>query len=237
MGWKRSQRPVRHLVLLAFAAAAAVFIVVPAARAILRVRRGSTINPMTLAEHRIAASKHSSMLGMSLPERLSAVYRDYIEEMQAAQTQAEADGAWTMPDECKQMIEEIGSRSTFYSELGQDLFLYKHFFRDSQDKTGRKRFFLDIGEHAKVQYTKHLILLLKYKAPPPFPDPTYMTGANSPEQNSNTLFFEKCLGWEGICVEANPDLAKAFTGRRKCKIENVCISNESSTLTFLKAGL
>ena len=38
-------------------------------------------------------------------------------------------------------------------------------------------------------------------------------------------------------MEANPDLAKAFKGRRKCKVENVCISNEASTLKFLKAGL
>lgn len=86
------------------------------------------------------------MAGMSLPERLSAVYHNYIEEMQVMQAQAEADGAWTMPEECKQMIKEMDSRKTFHSELGQDLFLYKHFFRNSHDATGRKRFFLDIGE-------------------------------------------------------------------------------------------
>ena len=65
---------------------------------------------------------------------------------------------------------------------------------------------------------------------------TDFAGANSPRDNSNTLFFEKCLGWEGICVEANPDLAAKFPSQRKCKVENVCISNKATTLTFLKAG-
>ena len=87
-----------------------------------------------------------SMAGLSLPERLSAVYKDYMEEMHATQAQAEAGGAWTMPEECKRMVEEMDSKKSFYSELGQDLFLYKHFFPNGRTSDGRKRFFLDIGE-------------------------------------------------------------------------------------------
>lgn len=71
----------------------------------------------------------------------------------------------------------------------------------------------------------------------PCPCALPLTGANHPTSNSNTYFFEKCLGWEGVCVEANPDLANEFVGKRQCKLENVCVSNKATTLEFLKAGL
>jgi hypothetical protein len=102
-------------------------------------------HPASLAS-RLPTREGHSQRGLSLPERLSAAYLDYMDETQAMQDQAEADETWIMPEECKQMIMEIDSRKTFYSELGQDLFLYKHFFRDGQTSDGRKRFFLDIGK-------------------------------------------------------------------------------------------
>lgn len=83
------------------------------------------------------------MAGLSLLERSSAVYLDSMKEMQATQAQAEASGAWIMPEECRLMIEEMDSRKIFYSELGQDLFLYKHFFPKGQtsDKRWEKALF------------------------------------------------------------------------------------------------
>lgn len=72
-------------------------------------------------------------------------YRDYMNDIQENQAIVEQNGEWKMSLECKDMIEAMGSRNTFYSELGQDLFLYKHFFRNGQDVDGRRRFFLDIG--------------------------------------------------------------------------------------------
>jgi len=102
-------------------------------------------HPASLASRPPTRERHAQR-GLSLPERLSAAYLDYMDETQAMQDQAEADETWIMPEECKQMTMEVDSRKTFYSELGQDLFLYKHFFRDGQTSDGRKRFFLDIGK-------------------------------------------------------------------------------------------
>ena len=37
-------------------------------------------------------------------------------------------------------------------------------------------------------------------------------GAFHPFKLSNTVFFDQCLGWEGICVEPNP--------YRRCHLES-----------------
>jgi FkbM family methyltransferase len=55
-------------------------------------------------------------------------------------------------------------------------------------------------------------------------------GAYNPKTMSNSYFFEKCLGWKGICVEANPTEAALFQGTRQCILENVCISNTAEHL-------
>jgi hypothetical protein len=31
------------------------------------------------------------------------------------------------------------------------------------------------------------------------------SGANDPLISSNSFFFEKCLGWDGLCVEPQPE--------------------------------
>jgi hypothetical protein len=41
---------------------------------------------------------------------------------------------------------------------------------------------------------------------------------------SNTWFVDHCMDWKGICVEANPDLAKGFEGSRSCTIVNKAVT-------------
>jgi FkbM family methyltransferase len=59
-------------------------------------------------------------------------------------------------------------------------------------------------------------------------------GANDGITLSNTNFFEKELGWEGICIEPNPDTFKRLLAARKCITLNGAISNHSDKATFLK---
>jgi FkbM family methyltransferase len=49
-------------------------------------------------------------------------------------------------------------------------------------------------------------------------------GANDGINQSNTLFFEKYLGWKGLLIEAIPDLAnKCQKNRPKCITENCAL--------------
>lgn len=57
-------------------------------------------------------------------------------------------------------------------------------------------------------------------------------GAHDGISLSNTWFFEKELGWSGICVEPNPNVFKKLVRERSCTCVNVCISNENTVLDF-----
>ena len=82
------------------------------------------------------------------------------------------------------------------AEFGQDYFIYRNFFRDYQPK----------GRNGKGVYID--------------------IGAHMPFEYSNTAFFDKCLGWDGLCVEPNPDLAPFFDAYRSCKFFQNCIFEE-----------
>lgn len=59
-------------------------------------------------------------------------------------------------------------------------------------------------------------------------------GAHDGISFSNTYFFEKYLGWSGICVDPNPDIFKKLVKNRKCYCEQICISNSIDPKKFLK---
>jgi len=61
-------------------------------------------------------------------------------------------------------------------------------------------------------------------------------GAHQSREWSNTYFFERCLNWRGICVEANPTLAADFKGTRSCILEQTCISDSAKELWFKPDG-
>jgi FkbM family methyltransferase len=58
-------------------------------------------------------------------------------------------------------------------------------------------------------------------------------GAFDGEIDSNSLFFEN-LGWEGICVEPNPEMFKKLQKIRKCKCLPYAISDKNETTQFFQ---
>jgi FkbM family methyltransferase len=57
-------------------------------------------------------------------------------------------------------------------------------------------------------------------------------GANDPEHLSNTFFFEKCLGWTGVCMEPHPMYAQRWKTQRRCKHLPNCAWKEAKTMNF-----
>ena len=51
------------------------------------------------------------------------------------------------------------------------------------------------------------------------------SGANEAKFLSNTYFFDKCLGWSGLCIEPNPAYHKELSETRSCTLVKDCISN------------
>ena len=57
-------------------------------------------------------------------------------------------------------------------------------------------------------------------------------GAHDGECFSNTLFFEKELGWTGLCIEPNLETFKLLESRRAVKCLNLAVYNTSGTVSF-----
>lgn len=58
-------------------------------------------------------------------------------------------------------------------------------------------------------------------------------GAHDGLTYSNTYFFEKELGWTGICIEPLPEIFNKLTKNRTCICINGCISNTNGLAQFL----
>lgn len=58
-------------------------------------------------------------------------------------------------------------------------------------------------------------------------------GANDGISLSNSYFFEKNRGWNGICIEPLPDTFQKLLSNRKCTLVNACISPEEGFKDFL----
>ncbi|XP_063423241.1 uncharacterized protein LOC134707433 [Mytilus trossulus] len=62
-------------------------------------------------------------------------------------------------------------------------------------------------------------------------------GGYDGESFSNTLFFEKIRGWEGLLIEASPFMYDIMLKKeRGCYMVNACISKSLPSMTFLLAG-
>lgn len=48
----------------------------------------------------------------------------------------------------------------------------------------------------------------------------------SPITISNTYFLDRCLGWHGICVEANPSYFEMIHRERSCALVPTCVSEK-----------
>jgi FkbM family methyltransferase len=64
-------------------------------------------------------------------------------------------------------------------------------------------------------------------------------GAYDGITGSNTLFFEKFLGWRGLCIEADPAQFAKLAQVRSCPCAQICIADKNGTAEFLSvsAGL
>lgn len=59
-------------------------------------------------------------------------------------------------------------------------------------------------------------------------------GAHDARFLSNTYFFDRCLGWSGVCFEADPILAAGLSkSNRTCTVVNKCANNAISTLPYV----
>ena len=58
-------------------------------------------------------------------------------------------------------------------------------------------------------------------------------GAHDGLTFSNSYFFEKELGWSGICIEPRTHLFEKLKACRSCACVRACISDETGTVPFL----
>jgi len=61
-------------------------------------------------------------------------------------------------------------------------------------------------------------------------------GAYDGIAGSNTLFFEKFLGWKGVCIEADPKQFAKLTTFRSCDCVQACIAASDGTAKFLNVA-
>lgn len=57
-------------------------------------------------------------------------------------------------------------------------------------------------------------------------------GAYDGIQTSNTFSLEKYLGWQGICIEGNPEISHKLFTNRSCSIVNAAVSNYNGRAKF-----
>jgi len=57
-------------------------------------------------------------------------------------------------------------------------------------------------------------------------------GAHDGKTLSNTYFFEKELGWTGLCVEPLPSVFEQLKANRDCLVVNGCAWNQDTVKTF-----
>ena len=60
--------------------------------------------------------------------------------------------------------------------------------------------------------------------------------ANDAIQGSNTFWFDRCLGWQGVCVEPNPGYHPGITKQRTCSLDKSCVSDTDEEIDFVLQG-
>jgi len=61
--------------------------------------------------------------------------------------------------------------------------------------------------------------------------------ANDYKKFSNTHFFDHCLKWSGICIEANPSFINNIGSFRTCDVIHTCASDKVQNISFIFNGL
>merc|ERR1712187_834567 len=57
-------------------------------------------------------------------------------------------------------------------------------------------------------------------------------GAYDPFLLSSTVTFEQCFGWQGVCIEPNPQLVHALRAYRTCDVYPVCVWSHAVGKSF-----
>jgi FkbM family methyltransferase len=57
-------------------------------------------------------------------------------------------------------------------------------------------------------------------------------GAHDGKTLSNSLFFEESRGWDGICIEPNPNVFTRLNAFRKSRNLNVCVGDSDQVVKF-----
>ena len=58
------------------------------------------------------------------------------------------------------------------------------------------------------------------------------SGTNEPIDMNNSFFFEKCLGWKGLCVEPQTKYHAKISETRSCHLFKGCLASKSMTATM-----
>lgn len=80
--------------------------------------------------------------------------------------------------------------------------------------------------HSFSQAGQDWILFQNYFSHIPYGRGTYIDiGSNHPFIMSNTYFFDRCLGWKGLCIEPNREYHPLYKEhKRSCKLVSSCVS-------------
>lgn len=63
--------------------------------------------------------------------------------------------------------------------------------------------------------------------------PRYLDiAANHAKRWSATWFYDRCMGWDGVCVEANPKYYAELTAERHCHVVKTCMSDSMRKVKF-----
>src|SRR5277367_874876 len=60
-------------------------------------------------------------------------------------------------------------------------------------------------------------------------------GAYDGETFSNTLFFERHMGWNGLCIEPLPDAHAKLAATRRARCISVCVSDFEGEAEFVES--
>lgn len=63
------------------------------------------------------------------------------------------------------------------------------------------------------------------------------SGANHWVFQSNTFFYDKCLGWSGLCLEPDPRYARGHEMNRTCKFYPECITSSETNMDLMPGGI
>eukprot|EP00931_Biecheleriopsis_adriatica_P047955 TRINITY_DN27685_c0_g1_i1.p1 TRINITY_DN27685_c0_g1~~TRINITY_DN27685_c0_g1_i1.p1 ORF type:complete len:497 (+),score=90.98 TRINITY_DN27685_c0_g1_i1:41-1531(+) len=85
------------------------------------------------------------------------------------------------------------------------------------------------GSNASIsEFGQDWFALRNFIRPEPGSPGRYVdVGASLPFDYSNTVMLDRCLGWEGVCIEPNPHLGILLEAYRSCQVFKNCVDQES----------